>query len=95
MVVIGAEEYKEWATVSRDICSSFLKKLGVPLSEEEQDLELVTWAAVYPPMTEPVTHYYHAHQESIVSSLAETFIIYVSIHTYSIYIISLLLSCIQ
>lgn len=29
-------------------------------------MELVTWAAVYPKSSEPVTHYYHAHQERVV-----------------------------
>lgn len=69
----SSSEYKEWATVSRKICTSFINKLGVPLSEEEaNNMELVTWAAVYPKSSEPVTHYYHAHQESIVS-----FVLYV------------------
>ena len=35
-----------------------------PIAQEEaEDMELVTWAAVYPKKSEPVTHYYHAHQE--------------------------------
>eukprot|EP00434_Breviolum_minutum_P009548 symbB.v1.2.008406.t1/scaffold526.1/size209645/7 len=69
----SSDEYKEWAQVSRNICTSFIHKLGVPLSKEEaESLELVTWAAVYPKSSEPVTHYYHAHQESIVS-----FVLYV------------------
>ncbi len=28
-----AKEYKEWAQVSRNICTSFIHKLGVPLSK--------------------------------------------------------------
>ena len=32
------------------------------VQEEAQEIELVTWAAVYPQSDEPVTHYYHAHQ---------------------------------
>ncbi|CAK9108407.1 Hypothetical protein (Fragment), partial [Durusdinium trenchii] len=69
----SSKEYREWAKVSQQICSSFINKLGIPLAEEEaKNLELVTWAAVYPKSHEPVTHYYHAHQESIVS-----FVLYV------------------
>ncbi|CAJ1460936.1 unnamed protein product, partial [Effrenium voratum] len=69
----SSSEYKEWARASRDICTSFISKLGIHLSKEEaEDMELVTWAAVYPKKSEPVTHYYHAHQESIVS-----FVLYV------------------
>ncbi|CAE7423620.1 unnamed protein product [Symbiodinium natans] len=66
----SSQEYKEWAESSIAICSSFLDKMGVPLTKEErEEMEVVTWAAVYPTMKaeDPVTHYYHAHQESIVS----------------------------
>ena len=34
---VAAQEYKEWATVSRKICTSFINKLGVPLSEAVSD----------------------------------------------------------
>ncbi|CAE7924428.1 unnamed protein product [Symbiodinium sp. KB8] len=70
-----SREYKEWAETSIEICMSFLDKMGVPLTKEErEEMEVVTWAAVYPTMKpkDPVTHYYHAHQESIVS-----FVLYV------------------
>jgi len=70
-----SREYKEWAEVTRGICTSFVNKMGVPLTEEEaKQMEVVTWAAVYPEQQadDPVTHYYHAHQESIVS-----FVLYV------------------
>lgn len=30
---LASKEYKEWAQVSRNICTSFIHKLGVPLSK--------------------------------------------------------------
>lgn len=72
----GSQEYRNFAKAAQKICVSFARKLGVPLSEEEaENMDLVLWAAVYPEARkgDPVTHYYHAHQESIIS-----FVMYVS-----------------
>eukprot|EP00927_Polykrikos_kofoidii_P066892 TRINITY_DN62450_c0_g1_i1.p1 TRINITY_DN62450_c0_g1~~TRINITY_DN62450_c0_g1_i1.p1 ORF type:complete len:836 (-),score=101.36 TRINITY_DN62450_c0_g1_i1:113-2548(-) len=66
----GTKEYAELAKAVKNVCSSYLRKIGAPLSDEEESgMEVVTWAAVYPPEKDhdPVTHLYHAHQESIVS----------------------------
>jgi len=61
--------YKEWSKKAVDICSSYLRKSGVALSEEEEaNMETVLWAAVYPESDgDLISHFYHAHQESIVS----------------------------
>lgn len=67
--------YKEWAKAAPTICTSYLRKLGVHLTEEEEEgMETVLWAAVYPNVeSDVITHYYHAHQESVVS-----FVLYVA-----------------
>jgi len=70
----NSAEYKEWTNAAKQLCSSLMRKTGAPLADSEEDMDLVTWAAVYPPFKkgDPITHYYHAHQESLVS-----FVLYV------------------
>lgn len=71
----AAPEYEEYSVKMQSICSSYIKKMGIHLSDdEEKNMEVVLWGAIYPPLKkEDVTHYFHAHQESIVS-----FVLYVA-----------------
>lgn len=70
----GSPQYREYSQKMQTICSSYIKKMGISLSEhEEKNMEVVLWGAIYPNLKgEPVTHYYHAHQESIVSFVMYT-----------------------
>lgn len=70
----ASEEYLEFSQKARQVCVSYMRELGLPLSKlEAERMDLVMWAAVYPGGKADVTHYYHAHQESLVS-----FVMYVA-----------------
>ena len=65
--------YKEVTDLIRPVCASFLQNGGMALSVfEEERFEVVAWFAVYPGAArpdDPITHFFHAHQESVVSGV--------------------------